>query len=590
MTSPRGTSLVAALLPLMLVLTGPDVAGAEPAPSSSVQGGSDRVITPAPLVPVRLAPDGPAPRTASGSRSEPAPRSLRVSSGRGSVRLTGAQSTWDVTFLTRGSLTHPDAVPFPEQAQQAYLRAVARWAAILPSDQEIDVTAAWEQLPAGSAPDPGLLGFAGPGGLVTEGTAPGLVSPIALVEAREHRDINQGAADIDSGFNRAQRGWWFGAEPPPADRIDFETIVLHELGHGLGILGSAGRDSGTAPLTIGFPAGGRSRLLTHWDINVVRTMGRGTELLTSYANPSVPLTDALGSDELFWDGPLGIRGNAGVRPKLFAPIRYGFENGASFSHLDEQTYPAGDPNALMTPFIASGERITSPGTIVVGILADLGWFPQKDARYVDAAYRSILGRPADPEGLSVWRNQLRNRTVDRLGFALALAQSPERRTQVVRRLYLDLLDRPGAGGPAPSPAELTGWTGQLTRTGNTDAVAVAFLSSPQRYAQAGGGDGAWVDALYRDVLGRSPDPAGRLANVAAAADRPGLARSVYGSSEALRHRVDLAYRASVGRPADPSGLASWPTTLQQRGDAPLTATLASTAEFWERAQKLAAAP
>lgn len=580
MTSPRGTAVVAALLPLMLALTGPDVARA------ADHAATDRVVVPAPLVAVRLAPGGPAPRTTAGLRSEAVPRSEQVASGPGSLRLTGAQSTWNVTFLTRGSATHPDAVPFPEEAKQAYLRAVARWAALLPSDQTIDVTAAWEQLPPGSAPDPSLLGFAGPGGLVTEDGSPGLVSPVALVEAREHRDVNQGAPDIDSGFNRAQRAWWFGAEPPPPDRIDLETIVLHELGHGLGFLGSAGQDSGTAPLTLGFPAGGRSRLLTHWDVNVVRSSGRGTQLLSSYANPSSPLTEALGSDELFWDGPLGVRGNAGVRPKLFAPTRLGFENGSSFSHLDEQTYPAGDPNALMTPFIASGERVTSPGTIVVGILADLGWFPQKDARYVDAAYRSILGRPADAVGLSVWRDRMRDRTVDRLGFTLALAQSPERRTQVVRRLYADLLHRPGVGGPAPSPAELTGWSQELARASNADGVAVAFLSSPQYYAQAGGQDGPWVDALYRDVLGRSPDQAGRLTNVASAADRPGVARSVYSSSEALRHRVDKAYRASVGRPADPSGLASWPATLRQLGDSPLTATLASTAEFWERAQKL----
>ncbi len=585
MRPPRRANLLAGLLPLALVLTGPEVAGAELSTAPSGRTDVDRVITLAPLVPVRLAPGGPAPRGAAGLRSEPVPRSMTASSGRSSVRLSGTQSTWDVTFLTERTANHPGAVPFPEQAKDAYLRAVARWASILPSDQEIDVTAAWEQLPAGAAPDPGLLGFAGPGGLVTEDTAPGYVSPIVLVEARERRDINQGAADIDSGFNRAQRAWWFDAEPPPPDQIDFETIVLHELGHGLGFLGSAGQDRPSAPLTLGFPAADGGRLLTHWDANVVRRSGQGTDLLTSYANPSPPLTNALESDELFWDGPLGVRGNAGVRPKLFAPASYGFEAGESFSHLDEQAYPVGTPNALMTPFLAAGERITSPGTIAIGILADLGWFPAKDARYVDAAYRAVLGRPADPEGSAFWRDLIRDRTVTRRGFALALALSPEHRVQVVRQLYADLLSRPGTGGPAPTPEELAGWAEQLARDGNPNEVAVAFLSGPQHYAQAGGSDVTWVDALYRDVLGRAPDPTGRATSLAAARARPALARSLYGSPEALRRRVDEAYRASVGRPADPSGLASWPASVQQDGDTLLAASLASTAEFWERAQK-----
>ncbi len=592
MTSTRRASLVAALLPLALVLTGP----AQAAPVQLVQAPAGaqkspaRTILPARLVSVHLAPGGPVPRTAAGLRSEPVPRSALAVTGPGLVRVTGSQSTWAVTFLTGGTPAHPGAVPFPQQAKDAYLRAVARWAAIMPSDQEIDVTAAWEQLPPGSPPDPGLLGFAGPGGLVTEDSAPGFVSAIALVEAREHTDINRGAADIDSGFNRAQRGWWFDAEPPPPDRIDFETIVLHELAHGLGFLGSAGQDTPSAPLTLGFPGSGGSRLLSHWDVNVVRTSSRGTDLLTSYANPSTPLSTALQSDELFWDGPLGVRGAGGVRPKLFAPTRPGFEDGSSFSHLDEQTYPPGDPNALMTPFIGSGERISAPGSIAIGMLADLGWFPNKDARYVDAAYRALLGRPADPEGTAAWRDRVRNRTLTRQGFALALTRSAEHRNQVVRQLYVDLLQRPGVGGPAPSAAELAGWSEQLAKDGNPNGVAAAFLAGPQYYAQAGGTDGAWVDALYRDVLGRPADQPGRAINVAQAGDRPGLARGLYTSDEALRRRVVRLYRTLVDRPADPSGLATWPAALQTNGDTVLAASLASTPDFWERAQKRPTAP
>ena len=53
---------------------------------------------------------------------------------------------------------------------------------------------------------------------------------------------------------------------------------------------------------------------------------------------------------LFWGGANAIAANSGGRPKLFAPA--GFQNGSSYSHLDENTYPAGDLNSPMTGVIS----------------------------------------------------------------------------------------------------------------------------------------------------------------------------------------------------------------------------------------------
>jgi len=57
--------------------------------------------------------------------------------------------------------------------------------------------------------------------------------------------------------------------------------------------------------------------------------------------------------------------------RLYAPAA--FQDGSSYSHLDEGTYLRGNPNALMTPALSSGEAVHDPGPIALGMLSDMGW-------------------------------------------------------------------------------------------------------------------------------------------------------------------------------------------------------------------------
>ena len=52
---------------------------------------------------------------------------------------------------------------------------------------------------------------------------------------------------------------------------------------------------------------------------------------------------------------LYTHGNGGQSVRLYTPSEWG--GGSSYSHPDEDTYPAGDINSLMTPFTASAESI-----------------------------------------------------------------------------------------------------------------------------------------------------------------------------------------------------------------------------------------
>ena len=76
----------------------------------------------------------------------------------------------------------------------------------------------------------------------------------------------------------------------------------------------------------------------------------------------------------------------GTRPLLYAPSP--FEEGSSFSHLDEGTYPAGSGNALMTPGVHYGEVEHSVGPIVLGMFQDMGW-PQSGSPYAIGDFHPV---------------------------------------------------------------------------------------------------------------------------------------------------------------------------------------------------------
>lgn len=101
--------------------------------------------------------------------------------------------------------------------------------------------------------------------------------------------------------------------------------------------------------------------------------GAGQSLLDTnlFPNPSSALAAQLTSGNVAFNGPNANAANSGIPPRLYAPNPW--EQGSSFSHLDEDTYPPGDVNSLMTPKLSLGESVHTPGPITRGIFSDLGW-------------------------------------------------------------------------------------------------------------------------------------------------------------------------------------------------------------------------
>ncbi|GAC1442613.1 MAG: hypothetical protein NVS3B26_01540 [Mycobacteriales bacterium] len=282
-------------------------------------------------------------------------------------------STWNVTY--RG---------FTPQARAAFQGAVDIWAGLVASSQPINVCADFKDLGGH-----GVLGQAGPTDfalLQRDGNGGGAPTyyPLALANALTRSDLSPptstdpcSGSDISATFSSTEPCVYYGTDGAPPARctdnggatgyVDFETIVLHELGHGLGFLGSADVQSG-----YGFFGTRAEPDPTIFDRFVVQSAGalQGKHVV-SYPSGTTALGNALTSNALYWDGPAGKAANRGRPVRLYAPAQ--FAAASSFSHLYDADFPAQDPDALMTPFIGDGEVIHEPGNVVLGIFGDMGW-------------------------------------------------------------------------------------------------------------------------------------------------------------------------------------------------------------------------
>lgn len=122
---------------------------------------------------------------------------------------------------------------FPDEARDAFQYAVDIWAQELNTTVPIVVDASWEPL-GGS-----VLGSAGPINL-SRRTVGGstYLFPIALANQLAGQDLSPDNADIRARFSSNRSNWYFGTDGNvPWNALDFVTVVLHELGHGLGFTG-----------------------------------------------------------------------------------------------------------------------------------------------------------------------------------------------------------------------------------------------------------------------------------------------------------------------------------------------------------------
>lgn len=341
-TSVTRWALLAAVVAAMLTPIAASATSSTPAPALSLSR------APGTQVEVRQGPAADPRRLRASALRTPGPSAASIT----------PTSTWQVTYSGFGA-----------QQQAAFQAAVDIWATVVTNSVPITVDASFAAL------SPGVLGSAGPtyvygGSGLGDGQS---LYPGALTNALLGYDYDTAEADITARFSSVASNIYYGTDGnPPSGQIDFVSVVLHELGHGLGFIGgmdySGGLGYKTPPPAI-------------YDQYSVDNGGASLLDSPSYPNGSTALGNALTGNALFWSGAQATAANGGVRPKLYAPGSW--TPGSSYSHLDETTYGLGNVNSLMTPQISAQEVMRTPGPIVVGMFRDMGWIASLPATVPD---------------------------------------------------------------------------------------------------------------------------------------------------------------------------------------------------------------
>ena len=179
----------------------------------------------------------------------------------------------------------------------------------------------------------------------------------ALANALAGRDLDPSSPEVEISIT-SNAPWYYGIDGNcPPRSFDLVSVILHELGHGLGFVSGNYYDS--------FSGFGRVDQPTPFDAYAQLPDGRR---LADLPSPSLEAGRAMTSS-LFWSGENAIKANNGIKPKLYTPSVY--EPGSSISHLDEATFSQSADNAVMTPNLDAGEVFHLPGPLLLAMFEDM---------------------------------------------------------------------------------------------------------------------------------------------------------------------------------------------------------------------------
>ncbi|HVA45761.1 MAG TPA: DUF4214 domain-containing protein [Pirellulales bacterium] len=173
--------------------------------------------------------------------------------------------------------------------------------------------------------------------------------------------------------------------------------------------------------------------------------------------------------------------------------------------------------------------------------------------YVQAAFEQALYRQPDQATLASFVNALDN-GMSRATFAMTLTHSSEYYDDVVSQAYEHYLGR------TPDATGLQYWNQQLQAGMTDEQLEAQFIGSSEYYQHSGGTDKAWVDHMYFDLLGRTPDLRGEtywVAALAGGASRSSVALGFAASAEREGNIVQQDYETFLGRPASASEVNGW---------------------------------
>ncbi len=251
----------------------------------------------------------------------------------------------------------------------AFQAAADIWGALVSSTVPIRVGAQF--VPLSCSATSAILGSAGPVNAFRDfAGAPvaGTWYASALANALAKTDLDGTQDDVNANFNSnlgapgclPTSGWYYGLDSkPPAGKIDFVSVLVHELCHGLGFLTFVDLESGEKAL--GFNDAFMRHLERH---------GATPPDYPSMTNGQ-RVAASIDSGNLHWIGPnvraasgLLTAGKVGDHVRMYAPNPS--EPGSSVSHWDT----VATPNQIMEP---SYTEPLHPPILERQLFRDLGW-------------------------------------------------------------------------------------------------------------------------------------------------------------------------------------------------------------------------
>jgi len=280
-----------------------------------------------------------------------------------------------------------------EQRLIAFQQAADIWGAVLSSAVEIEVEATFDVL---SCDEFGAtLGAAGPTTVHRDfagAPRPQTWYPQALANSIAGVDLDP-EGDVFAFFNSAlgttcafPAGWYYGLDAaPPGGDIDFVSVALHEIGHGLGFLSLVGLSSG-------------AKFDDRDDSYMVHLEDRSEGLLFPEMTNGQRRIAQIDDGDLFWTGASVATASAvlvgGSDPltgavEIYAPDP--LEPGSSVSHFSTTL----TPSELMEPFYDGANH--DPG-LALDLMLDIGWNCGDGA--LEGAEECDDGNPLDGDGCS----------------------------------------------------------------------------------------------------------------------------------------------------------------------------------------------
>lgn len=268
---------------------------------------------------------------------------------------------------------------FPDDAKRAFEEALSIWSELIVSRVPIRIKASWVALTGNTLASSGATRvFKNFNGAVYKE----VWYPVALAEAMSGTELNNSDFDINISLNKSIAWSYDLTGRREAFKYDLMTVVLHEIGHGLGLTSSL-------KLTENLQQGqwGQSGTPYIYDMFVQNPAGLKLVDTGVFGNPSTGLKTAMTANNVVYGLTLAKYKNN--LPKIYSPTT--FREGGSISHLDESAYPPGTEHSLMSPNIGAAEVIHDPGSITLAILNLIGWPVSYTDGFVITANEPVTG-------------------------------------------------------------------------------------------------------------------------------------------------------------------------------------------------------